>query len=204
MLAAANIREDWLTSEPWPPPLDQVERACLGDPAASEAIYRAMQPRLNAFLRYHGFDQATREDIASEISEVVLTKIMTLRKPVTFEAWFWAIARNRIRGWLRRKQRDSKRTVPLTPDPTPPDETVVIREEHLTMRRALAGLSATDRHLLWLREIEGLSHKDISGRLGAPAGAIRVRCHRARQRLAAAYEDAVTNGGQEDDTTDQG
>ena len=180
--------ESWLTSESWPPPLAEVERACLGNPDAAESIYRAAQPRLQAFLRFHGFDEPTRQDIAAEVSELVLTKIETLRKPVTFEAWFWTITRNRVHAWLRRKQRDSKHPVLLPPDPAPPDEAYLIAEEHGAIRTALGSLSEADRHLLWLREVEGLSYRDISGTLNATAGSIRVRCHRARQRLKDAYE----------------
>lgn len=187
MLSSRAVTEGRFELEPWPPPLYEIERASSGDSAASEAIYRVMQPRLLAFLRYHGFDRATQEDIAADVSEVVLTKIDTLRRPAAFEAWFWAIARNRVRGWQRRKRRDAAQIEPLLPDPTPPEEAVVAREEYAEIRRALATLSASDRHLLWLREIEGMSYKDISNRLGGATGTIRVRCHRARQRLETAY-----------------
>jgi RNA polymerase sigma-70 factor (ECF subfamily) len=77
----------------------------------------------------------------------------------------------------------------LIPRPTPPDETVIAREEHADIRQALKSLSAADRDLLWMRDIEGLGYKDIGGRLGAATGTIRVRCHRARQRLGTAYEE---------------
>lgn len=177
-----------MTSVAWPPPRDEVERASQGDQAASEALYRAIQPRLKAFLRYQGFDEATGEDIAASVSEVVLTKIGTLRNPVTFEAWFWTITRNQVHGWLRRQQRDATHADPMTADPIPPDESVIAGEEHRAIREALSLLSEADRNLLWLREVEGLSYKDIANTLGAATGAIRVRCHRARKRLAAAFE----------------
>ncbi|MDX2342218.1 MAG: RNA polymerase sigma factor [Acidimicrobiia bacterium] len=188
MFETADAPESWLTSESWPPPLAEVERACLGNPEAAESIYLAIQPRLQAFLRYQGFSESTRQDIAAEVSELVLTKIETLRKPVTFEAWFWTITRNRVHAWLRRKQRDSRNLELPPPDPTTPDEVYVTAEEHAAIRSALARLSDSDRHLLWLREVEGLSYRDISGRLNIAAGAVRVRSHRARQRLEAAFE----------------
>lgn len=178
-----------MTSVPWPPPRDEVEKAIQGDQAASEALYRASQPRLHAFLRYQGFDTTSTEDIAADISEVLLTKIDTLRNPVTFEAWFWTIARNHAHAWLRRKQKRTQRSDPQLPDPIQPDEAVVAGEEHQAIRAALAQLTDRDRTILWLREVEGLSYHEIGNRLGAATGAVRVRCHRARQRLEAAYED---------------
>ena len=199
MFETTATPKSWLTSESWPPPLAEVERACLGNPDAAESIYRAAQPRLQAFLRYQGFDKSTRQDIASEISELVLTKIETLREPVTFEAWFWTITRNRVHAWLRRKQRDLKQPVLAPLGPTPPDEAYVIAEEHIAIRMALGSLSEADRHLLWLREVEGLSYRGISVTLNVAAGSIRVRCHRARQRLKDAYEDVSNHPEEPDD-----
>ena len=113
---------------------------------------------------------------------------------MAFEAWFWTIARNQVNAWLRRKQRNPDRLALLSPDPTPPDETLVIKEEHIAIRIALKTLTDTDRHLLWLREVEELSYRDIGGRLDIATGAVRVRSHRARQRLEAAYEKASQQG----------
>ena len=180
-----------MTPVPWPPLPDEVYKASQGDRAASETLYRAIQPRLRAFLRYQGFDPTTSEDIAADISEVVLTKIGTLRNPVTFEAWFWTIARNHVHAWLRRKQASTLRPNPKLPDPIPPDEAVVAAEEHQAIREALAQLTDRDRTLLWLREVEGLSYREIGNRLGAATGAVRVRCHRARRRLEETYENLV-------------
>lgn len=184
--------ENWLPSATWPPKVALVESARSGDPIALARIYRTIQPRLKAFLRYQGFERATCDDIASDVSEVVLAKLETLREAVTFQAWFWAITRNRIRAHVRRRQRDSNHAEPPAPAVLPPDETVILQEEHDTIRRALATLSQKDRDLLWLREVEGLSYKDISGRLDTATGTVRVRCHRARQRLESAYEEAAT------------
>jgi RNA polymerase sigma-70 factor, ECF subfamily len=178
-----------MSAVPWPPTIASIKAAREGDPAALEEIYRSTQPRLTAFLRYQGFSQAIQEDIAADVSETIITKINTLRNPATFEAWFWAITRNQIRGWLRSKKRDAQQPETALAEAPTPDEILVSKEDHSEIRRALAQLSDADRRLLWLREIEGLPYKAIGSITGAAPGTVRVRCHRARQRLEVAYED---------------
>ena len=178
-----------MNPEPWPPTVASVKAAQNGDPTALEAVYRTMQPRLAAFLRYQVFSQTVQEDIAADVSETVLTKISTLRNSGTFEAWFWAITRNQIRAWLRAKRRDAQKNEPAEPEPATLDEIVIAKEEHSDIRLALSHLSDQDRHLLWMREIEGLSYKNIGTIVGVAPGTVRVRCHRARRKLEVAYED---------------
>lgn len=172
---------------PWPPPTTLVEAARRGEPASLESLYRAMQPRLRAFLRYQGFRRVDRDELASDISSTIADKLPTLRNAQAFEAWFWVVARNQIRGRLRKARLDARLTEPLPPAPLPPDELVVDRDEHRSIRAALRKLTVSDRELLWLHEVENLSYREIGGRLGVAIGTVRVRCHRARRRLEAAY-----------------
>jgi RNA polymerase sigma factor (sigma-70 family) len=176
---------------PWPPPVALVEAAGRGSGDAQDRLYRMVQPRLRAFLRYQGFDPVAADELAADTSVVVVDKVASLRNPQAFEAWFWTVARNQIRARIRSRRRDARLVEPIPPAPRPPDETIIEREEHRILRSALAELSASDRELLWLREVENLSYHEIGGRLGAATGAVRVRCHRARRRLEEAYR-AVT------------
>jgi RNA polymerase sigma factor (sigma-70 family) len=75
----------------------------------------------------------------------------------------------------------------MTPEPATPDELVVIHEEHEQVMLALEHLSLRDRELLWLREVLELDYRSIAHRIGSTSGAVRVACHRARQRLETAY-----------------
>jgi RNA polymerase sigma-70 factor (ECF subfamily) len=146
-----------------------------------------MQPRLRAFLRYHGFDTYSSEDIAADIAEKTLAQLGTLRRARTFEAWFWVIARRQVVDHLRATNRAVYE--PVHCDPVPPDETAVAADETVMIRRALSRLNESDRTLLWLREVEGLDYKAIGKRLEMKPATVRVRNHRARNRLEAAYEE---------------
>jgi RNA polymerase sigma-70 factor (ECF subfamily) len=178
---------DVSTESRWPPGIEEVSSAQLGDRQQLGRILGEGYPRVMAFLLGMGLDQHMAEEIAAETCEAVVTGLPRLRSPQAFEAWFWAVVRNRLRSGFRKRRRVEPNSG-LIPPPTP-DETVVEREEHLRIRMALARLTPRDRELLWLREVELLSYEEIGNRLSAAVGTVRVACHRARRRLEEIYRE---------------
>jgi RNA polymerase sigma factor (sigma-70 family) len=83
----------------------------------------------------------------------------------------------------------------VRPDPTSTielhegaeDEQVLATVESADLQAALADLSDRDRELLELRYEEDLTQKMIARRLGIPEGTVKVRLHRARDKLRRAY-----------------
>lgn len=137
-----------------------------------------------------GLNRHDAEELAAESALMVVTSIARLRSAQAFEAWFWAIARNRLRTLFRKRR--TPRPVDAEISPETPEEAAITKDEHLRIRKAMELLTPRDRELLWLREVEGLSYEDIGGRLGAAVGTVRVACHRARQRLEEAYARGET------------
>jgi len=104
-------------------------------------------------------------------------------------AWLLKIVRNTCYSWIR-KNRPSASSDEF-------DETVhsqnqiaqtaeaklISRVESERVRRALEALPATFKEVLVLREIEGLSYKEISDVTGIPMGTVMSSLSRARQRL---------------------
>ncbi len=158
-----------------------------GDPDSFGKLYTVAAPRVVAFFRYSGLTGDEAEDLTADVMETVIRRLSGLRDPKAFEGWLWAIARNRLAGHRRKQRRTPVEAVP--PGGMEPPEHVALAEEHRVIREALERLPERDRQLLWLREVEGLSHAEIGGRLGAATGAVRVALHRARRRLEAAYEE---------------
>jgi RNA polymerase sigma-70 factor, ECF subfamily len=171
----------------WPPSRLQVDQARNGDSSVLGSILVTGFPRLVAFYRGMGLSRADAEELASEAVEGMVKSIRRLREPDAFEGWFWTIARNRLRSRLRRKGREERE---LEYGPVEdPASIVVAREEHVSIRVALAKLSERDRQILWLREVEQLSHEEIAARLTMRPGAVRVAVLRARRRLTEVYEE---------------
>lgn len=172
----------------WPPPESLVAEAREGDQRALSRILSAGYPRLVGFFRSSGLPAGEAEDLAADVVEAMLRHFPRLRKPRAFEAWFWSIARTQLRSWIRKRRRP-ERLPPVPAEASGPAEQLETADEHQRIRQALGRLSARDRQLLWLREVEGLSYEEIGGRLRAASGTVRVACHRARQRLEEVYRE---------------
>lgn len=169
----------------WPPSRAAVDAARAGDTRVLGEILVVGFPRLVGFYRGMGLSKADAEELASEAVEGMIRSIGRLREPDAFEGWFWTVARNRLRSRLRRKGR-TERELEYGPVDDP-ESIVVVREEHSTIRAALAHLSDRDRQILWLREVEQLTHDEIATRLTMRVGAVRVAALRARRRLEEFY-----------------
>ena len=190
MLPVEQPHSSYSRSSAWPPDPDTVELCRSGDREALSRVLRAAFPRLVAFFIGAGVPHGDADDLAADTCEGLVKNIKRLRQIGAFEAWFWAIARAKLRTWIRKRRRPGRFEPVIAPGSTP-GEAVVEREEHADIRAALDLLSPKDRELLWLREVEGLSYEEIGGRLQAAVGTVRVACHRARKRLEAAYEEAT-------------
>lgn len=111
-------------------------------------------------------------------------------------AWLLTIAAH---AW----QRVARRAAPLADDVASVEsvesvEALALRagwgrvdddERAATVQEAFARLAADDRRLLVLRDIEEMSGDDVAALLGLTLAAMKSRLHRARLRLAAAYEE---------------
>lgn len=100
--------------------------------------------------------------------------------------WMLAIVRNTAMNFLRRRKADA--TVDLDKlepaDRSPNPEQGAFEESRRSqVRQAIARLEPEFRETLVLREIEGLSYKEIAVVLDIPTGTVMSRLSRARQRL---------------------
>lgn len=73
-------------------------------------------------------------------------------------------------------------------DPNP-EEIVLQSDSGSLLRQALEKLPPTFREVLILRELEGMSYKEITDVTGMPAGTVMSSLSRARERL----REALTN-----------
>ena len=86
----------------------------------------------------------------------------------------------------------------MRPDPTAliefregaEDEGVLAAVELADLHAALALLSDRDRRLLEMKYEEDLTQAAIASRLGIPEGTVKVRLHRARNKLRMLYAGA--------------
>jgi RNA polymerase sigma-70 factor, ECF subfamily len=104
-------------------------------------------------------------------------------------SWLLKIVRNTCYSWARRNRpaelADEFDETVHTPDAAieNPETKLISRRESDRVRKALETLPAAFREVLVLREIEGLSYKEISDVTGVPMGTVMSSLSRARQKL---------------------
>src|SRR5205807_7945253 len=70
-----------------------------------------------------------------------------------------------------------------TGDALNPERLLLQKEDKQLVRQALEELPVEFREVMVLRELEGLSYKEIAGIIGVPMGTVMSRLARARDRL---------------------
>jgi RNA polymerase sigma-70 factor (ECF subfamily) len=101
-------------------------------------------------------------------------------------AWLMKIVRNACYTWLHVNRPLQEATefdeVYFPPDPRVlnPEEVVLQNDSSILIRKALATLPSNFREVLVLRELEGMSYREIADITGMPAGTVMSSLSRAR------------------------
>jgi RNA polymerase sigma factor (sigma-70 family) len=118
-------------------------------------------------------------------------------------AWVFTIVRNCYHNWLidqRRKARveidvhrpddsDEFSIDDVPSDEDTPEATLLRRAESSTVRAVLDQLPRPLREMLVLRELEGLSYRQIAETIAMPIGTLMSRLARARTQFESAWRD---------------
>lgn len=149
-------------------------------------------PHLNAAFNYARWltkNDTEAEDVVQDACVRAMRYFSTFRDDDA-RAWLFAIVRN---AWYSRVSSrtgvtDAMRSA--TPDEQPdealdPEERLLQQHTVAVVRAALERLPVDFREVIVLREIEGLSYKEIASVVSVPLGTVMSRLARARERLSA-------------------
>jgi RNA polymerase sigma-70 factor (ECF subfamily) len=125
------------------------------------------------------------EDIAQDALLRAWRRRSTLRERDRRNQWLATIVRNEAFRQHARVRPDPIATIEGHDGAD--DERVVATVERADLHAALGRLSDRDRQLLLLRYDEDLTQAAIASRLGIPEGTVKVRLHRARDKLRRAF-----------------
>lgn len=160
-----------------------MRRYQAGDEEAFAELYRGTCEAMRRYLA-RWVAPSRVGDLVQETYLQVHRARRTYRPELPFRPWLYAIARHVAQQALRTHARRTAREV--QPDdgfdlPTPSAEGQMLARDEL--EQALAHLPLEQREAVWLAQVEGLTSAEISRLTGASEGAIRVRIHRANQKL---------------------
>jgi RNA polymerase sigma-70 factor (ECF subfamily) len=165
-------------------------RATLaGDEEAFAALVRRHQGRV---FRLAGRFFRQRQDVEEVAQETFLRawlKLGTYRARAPFEHWLTRLCLRCAYDRLRRPGQSPAVSETYNELQDPAAATAADPTARLEVERLLAGLQPADRFLLVLLEAEGWSVAEIAERLGWSRVNVKVRAHRARQRLRRVLEE---------------
>lgn len=166
-------------------------------PLAAERFRALVPPLLDdayslAKWLCHNPDDA--QDIVQEAAVRALKALETtaVDRP---KPWFLAIVRNAAITWMARNRRkdlafagdlaDLETLAPADSDAAPDAETSLIAaEDGERLRRAIAALPPPLLEVLVMRDVNGLSYRDIAEAASLPIGTVMSRLARARGALS--------------------
>ena len=162
-----------------------VGRARDGDSRAFEQLYRRHADRVYGLCwRLCDGDRAKAEQATQDAFVRAWEKLDSVRGEAQFGTWLHRITVNVVLGERRLLQRwttfeDAESAGPR-PELTVPAEDPGLSRD---LERALARLPKGARTVLWLHDVEGYLHEEISALTGIAVGTSKAQLHRARKLM---------------------
>jgi RNA polymerase sigma factor (sigma-70 family) len=159
-------------------------------------------PHLDAAFNYARWltkSDRDAEDVVQDAAVRALRFFSSLRNDDA-RAWLLAIVRNTWYARFSKVGSAAQNTVLDEMNDDRPDEQlnpealVIERQAVERVQRAIEGLPVDFREVIVLRELEGLSYKDIAAVVGIPIGTVMSRLARGRERLLALLDPAPAGG----------
>jgi RNA polymerase sigma factor (sigma-70 family) len=172
-----------------------------GDDSAFEELYRRYQPRIARFVCGMLHDAARCEDVAQEAFLSALRSMRETDAEINFKPWIYQIARNAAIDSYRRSSHavevsmdaddglrasDRTRLIGLGGSP---DAALITKERLDHLQGAFDELSDVHTRVLVMRELEGMSYREIGQQLHLTRPAVESALFRARRRLESEYAE---------------
>ncbi len=177
---------------------EQIQKAQSGDDAAFNQVVLVYRKRImGTIARLIGRPEDV-EDVAQEVFLRLYYSLDQLRTPEVFEPWLYRLTVNASYDYLRKqRRRNESRMADLSEQQVMMADAVAggkasSDQKHRTQVKELLDsllghLSEEDQVLLKLKEVEGLSLKELEKVYRVKENALKVRLFRARQRVLKAF-----------------
>ena len=170
-----------------------IQRVLAGDDTAFAALVEKYQRSVHALAWRKIGDFHIAEDITQDTFLKVHQRLSTLKKPQRFASWLYVITANQCKAWFRKNREWTQaledtssvqlEKVTYSGYVIAENERTAIEAQREVVKKLLAKLQESDRTVITLYYLGGMTYKEISEFLGVSEAAIRNRLHRARRRL---------------------
>jgi RNA polymerase sigma-70 factor, ECF subfamily len=179
-------------------------KARLQEKDALKNFERLMLPHLDAahnLARWLTRNETDAEDVVQEAFLRAFKFFATFRGSDS-RRWLLAVVRNTCFTWLRQNRAgellqagDGDEVELIEGHEDDPEEALAQSDEREQLRRAIEELPAEFREVIVLRELEGMSYREIASVASVPVGTVMSRLARARRRLRRALTPPARKGG---------
>ncbi len=169
------------------------------EPNHRGSFERAVLPHLDAAYNLARWLTRNEQDAQDAVQEAYLRAFRHFRdfRGGNARAWILKIVRNTCYSWLRanRPLQDATEFDEnlFAPDVRSlnPEEVVLQNNSGTVVREALQKLPTNFREVIILRELEGLSYREIADITGMPAGTVMSSLSRARGHLRQVLTESI-------------
>ena len=169
-----------------------VAKARAGDALALDVLVERHSPRVNRLAQQLMGDFEDARDAAQESLVKLCTRLRQFRGDAQFATWLHRLVVNTCRDLQERGR--VRHTEPLPTEERPagdeadPTRATLLRDLRRELGEGLAALSADQRAVVVLRDVQGLTAAETCDALGLTDGNQRVLLHRGRSRLRTALD----------------
>ena len=170
-----------------------IQRVLAGDDTAFSALVNKHQKRVHALAWRKTGDFHVAEEITQDTFLKAYQNLSTLKEPQKFAGWLYVIAANYCKMWMRKKRLSTQSledTSSAQLEKTTYSGYVIAENERTTaeaqrevVKKLLAKLQESERTVITLYYLGGMTYEEISEFLGVSVASIKNRLYRARRRL---------------------
>lgn len=158
-------------------------------PRPIDAYLLSAWPRLMGYALKLTREPDSARDLVHHSAVRALSAQDAPREEKAALAWLFKIVRHAWIDQTRRRAVRARDAVEIETDDTWTFENRLISA--LSVRQALNRLTSSERRLIDLVDVQGLSYREAASALNLPVGTVMSRLHRARARLLALIEAAA-------------
>lgn len=174
-----------------------VLKAQQGDAQAFKALVQHYEPAVKKLINRYVSDQGEVSDLSQETFLKMFKAINRFRGDSQFYTWLYRVAINTVKNYLTYQERHTPTSdlslnddsgenywiKQLPTEPTTPETALLGEEAEVLLLNTLKTMSKELRLSLLLRDIEGLSYREIAQTMHCPIGTVRSRIFRARAAI---------------------
>ena len=170
---------------------EKTENVTVEEQEKLERFEQSIMPQMNAAYNLARWLVGNDTDAQDIVQEAFLRafKFFGGFRGGDSRSWLLRIVRNSSYDWLRRQRRPEVETAfdeevhGIETDAPAPDTALLEKADKELVHRALEALPLEHREVMIMRELEGLSYKEIADVADLPIGTVMSRLARAREQL---------------------